>query len=325
MSSTVTIRTGSRIHLGIFSAPNPAEGSKFQGAGVMLEEPGFEIDLRFTEKRGVRYSGPDSYKKRCLSHCDYFRLRFADDRLSGIDVTVEKFIPPHHGLGSGTQYAMAIARGLSEMIDQPVRAASDLSAAVKRVSRSSVGTHGFLSGGFIIDGGRTDVLLPGSRFDRIEFPGDWRIVLITPSIAAGISGPEEVAAFQQLKPLSMVLYQRLQELLYSEIAVSVREADYECFGTAVSEFGAKVGEQFAAIQGGNYRTPQATAIVHQLQEWGVHGVGQSSWGPTLFAFMPTQEDAERLVERCEGTDCFNKCTTKIVRAKNDPAGVDVID
>jgi beta-ribofuranosylaminobenzene 5'-phosphate synthase len=50
------------------------------------------------------------------------------------------------------------------------------------------------------------------------------------------------------------------------------------------------------------------AFLAALEDEGAYGIGQSSWGPTGFAFAPSAEDANRLVEsiyrhpRCRDLD-----------------------
>ena len=58
---------------------------------------------------------------------------------------------------------------------------------------------------------------------------------------------------------------------------------------------------FAANQGGPYFTPQLARLVEEIRELGVRGVGQSSWGPTLFALLPDEAAAQRFIERMSST------------------------
>ena len=51
------------------------------------------------------------------------------------------------------------------------------------------------------------------------------------------------------------------------------------------ELNARAGDAFAAAQGGRYAAPAVTALVARLRGLGVKGVGQSSWGPTVFAVV----------------------------------------
>jgi len=41
-------------------------------------------------------------------------------------------------------------------------------------------------------------------------------------------------------------------------------------------------------------SPDVAAVIDALARAGATGVGQSSWGPTGFAFAPSRADAERL-------------------------------
>ena len=54
---------------------------------------------------------------------------------------------------------------------------------------------------------------------------------------------------------------------------------------------------FARAQGGGgFTSPAVASVLAALDAGGAHGIGQSSWGPTGFAFAPSAEEAERLVK-----------------------------
>lgn len=292
----------------------------------MIQEPGFELEFRSRPDGGIRCNGQDYYARRCASLLSAIARQKRDTRTSNCNIDIKKFVPPHWGLGSGTQFALAIARGLASLNDWPETSPTELTHMVQRVSRSSVGTHGFATGGFLIDGGRDVEEHPSEAVQRFEFPAEWRIVLLTPAKATGISGAEEVTAFQNLKPISATSYQHLQSLLYTELAESVAEKEFARFSAAVAEFGELVGEQFAPIQGGRYSSPQAAGIVNQLHAWSIQGVGQSSWGPTIFAFVPDESQAEVLAERClthsSSGETFDTCDIRIVNASNSGAAIE---
>ena len=100
----------------------------------------------------------------------------------------------------------------------------------------------------------------------------------------GLHGPDEVRAFAKLPPIAERVTDRLCRLVLLEILPAVIERDLPAFGAPSSELQAHVGACFAPAQGGIYTSPQAAAIVDELQRVGFVGVGQSSWGPTLYAF-----------------------------------------
>jgi predicted sugar kinase len=75
------------------------------------------------------------------------------------------------------------------------------------------------------------------------------------------------------------------------------EADIKSFGAAVTEIQSIVGGHFAAAQGGGpWTSPAVGRIADKLKEAGAFGIGQSSWGPTGFAFTSSQEIAEHLYQ-----------------------------
>jgi predicted sugar kinase len=56
-----------------------------------------------------------------------------------------------------------------------------------------------------------------------------------------------------------------------------------------------LGDHFAPMQGGDRFTSHAVgACLRVLEQAGAQAVGQSSWGPTGFAFVSSVEEATRL-------------------------------
>jgi predicted sugar kinase len=60
-----------------------------------------------------------------------------------------------------------------------------------------------------------------------------------------------------------------------------------------------VGDHFAAAQGGRYSSPRVGEVLSWLAGQGVEGYGQSSWGPTGFAFFEGEAEATRMIEAAE--------------------------
>ena len=86
---------------------------------------------------------------------------------------------------------------------------------------------------------------------------------------------------------------------------AVVEGDLETFGLALGDFNARVGELFAPAQGGIHASAAVSEVVDFIRAQGVPGVGQSSWGPGVFAV--TEEEragplAEQLRERYPETE-----------------------
>jgi len=76
------------------------------------------------------------------------------------------------------------------------------------------------------------------------------------------------------------------------------------------EAGQIVGAYFAPAQGGAaFTSPAVAETLDALQRQGAKGMGQSSWGPTGFAFAADAAEAQRLCDH--------------LRAKANALGVDI--
>ena len=85
-------------------------------------------------------------------------------------------------------------------------------------------------------------------------------------------------------------------LMLMKALPAVAEGDLASFGAAIRELQSRVGDYFAPIQGGSrFTSPDVAAALVRLEAAGAFGIGQSSWGPTGFAFASSAEEASRLV------------------------------
>ena len=190
----------------------------------------------------------------------------------------------HVGLGVGTQLSLAVVRLLLELGGNPAPPPETLARLAGRGRRSGIGLHGFFHGGLIVDGGRRDDATPPPLLARLPFPEDWSILLVQPRGPRGRHGAEELQAFEELPPLADRVTDRLCRLVLLGILPAVVENDLHAFGAALTELQHNVGSIFAPMQGGAYATPQSESIIAELARLGLVGAGQSSWGPTLYAF-----------------------------------------
>jgi predicted sugar kinase len=66
------------------------------------------------------------------------------------------------------------------------------------------------------------------------------------------------------------------------------------FGANMADLQAYNGDYFSPIQGGRYASYDVGEVLAWLQANGAACVGQSSWGPTGFAIIENQQQAETL-------------------------------
>jgi beta-RFAP synthase len=120
---------------------------------------------------------------------------------------------------------------------------------------------------------------------RLNFPSVWAVVLFTPAVGPAWHGGHEHQAFARLKAAgpSPAETEALCRLILTGLLPALASEDLETFGEAVYELNARAGDAFAAAQGGRYAGPAVAALIGRLRAAGIRGVGQSSWGPTVFA------------------------------------------
>ena len=171
--------------------------------------------------------------------------------------------------------------------------------AVSRGLRSAVGTYGFFRGGLIAEQGKRHDETLSPLAERIEFPTDWRWLICEPISEAGLSGDEEAKAFSKVPSASISEVDWLKDKLWQDLVPALKKKDFDGFSEALFEYGRRAGECFAEVQGGPYRNPEIARLVDCLRELGCGGVGQSSWGPSVFALAPNDAVAETLAQQVQ--------------------------
>ncbi len=288
----VDIQTPSRLHLGLLGW-GPEAARQFGGVGLMIENPGLRLIASNSEKLSA--TGP--LATRALNFAA--RAIERDPTLSPAQFQIIQAPPEHVGLGTGTQLGLAVVRALTRLSGQGEVSLERLAHLSGRGLRSGIGLHGFEQGGLIVDGGRrTDAGIPPLVI-RQQFPPEWRVVLVIPSLSAGLHGSDEIRAFAKLPPIPPSVTDRLCRRVLLGLIPAIAERDLHGFGEAIEAIQAEVGASFSPAQGGIYAHKSLEAIVDQMRRAGLTGVGQSSWGPALYGFfdesmIPQSEQARRI-------------------------------
>jgi beta-ribofuranosylaminobenzene 5'-phosphate synthase len=287
MSISVTITVPARLHLG-FLDPSGGSGRRFGSLGLPLNEP--ETVVTLSRSGETMVSGPES--ERAAVHlttlCRHLDIR-AQHRL-----TIEQAIPRHAGLGSGTQIALAVAAALRTLHRLPLDIDGD-AILLARGNRSGIGIASFKDGGVIIDAGKDHRDGPPTVVARLPFPDEWRIILILDPAQSGLHGEEEVEAFRSLPPFPASGTGEICRQVLIGVMPALIEHDLARFGAAITAIQMLVGAHFAPAQGGVFTSKRVEAIAHQLAQAGAVGIGQSSWGPTGFAFAASESAALEMV------------------------------
>ena len=209
-------------------------------------------------------------------------------------VNISEVVPAHAGLGSGTQLALAVAAGLRRLYNRPVDVEGD-AVQLGRGTRSGIGIGLFARGGLVVDGGRNDQPTPAPIISRLPFPNHWRILVALDPQRQGVHGPNEMTTLAALAPMSDADAAHICRLILMQALPALAEHDLAGFGAAIKELQMRLGDYFAPAQGGSrFTSREVAAVLEALDRAGAFGIGQSSWGPTGFAFAPSPEEADRL-------------------------------
>lgn len=279
-----TIRTAARLHFGLWGWGCAGE-REFGGVGMMIRQP--ELAVRFTNCSRFETSG--AYSSRIREVANQCVQAWRIDGLPNCRIETLASPPQHAGFGVGTQLSLCVAAGLARWISEKGLTPLELALAAKRGLRSAIGTHGFGRGGLLIDAGKRQAEPVGELAARVAVSEQWRVLLITPRGKSGIEGEQERTAFANLPPVEPQTTQDLKRLAFEQIAPACESGDFARFAEAIYQYGRLAGECFATVQGGAYCSIEVAQTVERLRGMGVIGVGQSSWGPTVFGFLPNEE------------------------------------
>ena len=285
----VRIAASSRLHLG-FMDLNGSLGRLYGSIGVALSKPRTEIAVKTNSHLIIQNVSEDRKRK-------VFNFVKAFSKYHGIDpnvtIRVNKSIPEHKGLGSGTQLALSISAALTHIYDIQT-GAHDLSVITGRGMRSGIGIWSFEHGGLIVDSGK--MRLKDGSFDarppkavvRYDFPAEWKFVIVVPEEKHGLSGEQEKKAIEFVHP-SKKLSEEICRLVMMKFLPALIEKNIEEFGSALSEIDRRTGLFFVPVQGGIYSEKLSHKIIDHLLVSGAYGAGQSSWGPAVYGLTLKSE------------------------------------
>ncbi len=277
-----------RLHLG-FLDMHGGMGRLYGSIGLTIDS----LATRVRVRKAVDFSASGPEAERAL----VCARNFARERQlpGGVEILVEQAIPNHVGLGSGTQMSLAIGTALEQIYGSESDCRS-IAHVLHRGSRSGIGIGAFEEGGFIVDAGRGEAGLVPPVAVRLDFPQHWRVLLLMDSRGKGLHGSEETEAFTRLPKFSEISAGHLCRLVMMKVLPGLVEQRLESVAEAIGEIQRVVGDHFAPVQGGRFTSPMVSEALGWVESRGYRGVGQSSWGPTGFVLLPS-ENAAKVLER----------------------------
>jgi beta-ribofuranosylaminobenzene 5'-phosphate synthase len=314
----VRVKTPARLHFGLIDM-NGDLGRMFGGLGVGIDHPSVIVEAQNAENFAV--TGQEAELAKMMAKL-FFSAYQVQPR---VNINVVEAIPAHIGLGSGTQFSLAIATVLARLFN--IKASVlELAVAMGRARRTSVGTLIFERGGFVVDGGKN---LNGTKLPPLiyhqSFPSEWRFIVAVPNLNKGLSNSEETSAFGKLSKAPAGDVGQICRLIMLKLLPAIVEHDIESFGDALTKIQVLTGNHFAQAQGGTYSSPAAAECIEFMKKAGAYGVGQSSWGPALYGAVK-QGEAKQLFSKVKAyLDKSVGGQVFVARANNRGASIKIID
>jgi beta-RFAP synthase len=258
--------------------------------GVSIKKPRLILDIEKSSETTIKGARSNRASEICNLMMESYDIH------SGVDITIYEDIPEHSGFGSGTQLALAIGCALNRIFNLEL-SIEDIAIRLERSRVSGIGTHGFLKGGFIIDGGhpiKNSALVPPLIY-RQNFPDDWKFVVCIPELTKGYNGEQEQNAFKKLEPPPGETVAAVSRVVLMQMIPAIIEKDIILFGDAMTCLDSMFGDYWEKIQGGTYSHPRIEECVNHLLDIGAYGAGQSSWGPALYGLADGENHAKKLL------------------------------
>ena len=314
----ISVMAPARLHFG-FLDPDGTAQRRFGSVGLALSG----VCVRLSAERTSILAVSGKQAQRAQAYVEAMQVRCGIPLQASI--RIDEAIPEHAGLGSGTQLGIAVGIAVSRLygLNLTVR---EVAAIVHRGNRSGIGIGAFEAGGFLVDGGRGEHTDAPPIVARVEFPPPWRIVLVCDRESQGLHGAEETAAFGKLPRLSERQSDALCRLVLLQALPAAVEHDFDGFSEAIGELQRVTGDYFAPAQGGRYSSGRVAGVLEWLKRHGIAGVGQSSWGPTGFALVRSQEQADRLVGQLRAERGLSRAIVlSVCGGRNDGGEVEVFE
>jgi beta-ribofuranosylaminobenzene 5'-phosphate synthase len=295
--ATVAVRAPGRLHLG-FLDPAGSLGRRFGSVGLVIGGFETQVEISASPVDQLTAAGPAEQAEMARAAACLRLLRDHSACGDPLHLRLAQVLPAHAGFGSGTQLALAIGRAFALWHGLSLSTPT-LAQWLGRGLRSGVGIAGFDHGGLIVDGGPGADGAPAAVLSRIPLPEAWRVLVVQDSAQQGLSGDAERQRLASLPPLPQALAADICHQVLMRVLPGVAGADFAPFAAGVTRIQQVLGEHFAPAQGGHAFTSHA---VGRVLGWLARhpagagaAIGQSSWGPTGFAILPSQEEAQAAI------------------------------
>jgi beta-ribofuranosylaminobenzene 5'-phosphate synthase len=314
----IRVRTPSRLHFGLIDL-NGNIGRVDGSLGVALDTQGWLLEADIKEGKYTDWDSSNLYPEsiEAIEKIDqYFNVN-----TSPFKVEIKEALPAHAGLGSTTQFLLALGLIASKSNNLSC-SVTEMAKAINRGGTSGIGIAAFDAGGFILDGGHSfgpgkqkETFLPSSAsiaspppvLFRHYPPDNWHFVIICPENPPGAFGKEEINLFQENCPISERDVEKLSRLILMKILPALVENDIHTFGEGITQMQMnfdRFGMDYSSIGIGS----ELLDFLGKVEK--VYGYGVSSFGPSIYGLTDSKENAENLIQKIK--NAFNSTKFKFL-------------
>ena len=321
------IKTPARIHFGQLDL-NGDLGRIYGGSGVGVKEP-YTL-IYFEKSTKLEVEGNNNIKNIAEDFLHSLKKEnlLAED--AAIKINVEKLLPAHCGLGSGTQIGLSIAEAVNHLYDLNLKEKRAANLVNRKHSRSAIGFGAFYQGGFIVDGGRptsqkkNDNYLPPILF-RKEIPENWHFIIIILNEASDkVAGKKEIKIFNNIEKMQLKKSAENCHHLVLGMLPALAENNLSKFAKHLNIIEDNVANYFAHIQGGKYSSPCSEELIDLMEREGIQARGQSSWGPSLYGIAGDKEKLLKIKRKLENEYSTIIKNVYITKAANSGAEISLV-
>ena len=309
LKAPVTVRAPARLHFGFVNL-SAHHGRQFGSAGVCLNGIATEMEFMPDERLRVCSDDPGADCEAVAKEAGLYCKRAGCPQQARIEV--KQLIPPHQGLGSGTQMALTIGHGLGRLHGAE-ESSREIARHMGRGRRSGIGIAAFDQGGLIVDGGACSGR-PPMVIARHEFPVAWHFVLLRDERQKGLHGEREKRAFSDSPKQTRGQAERLSHLVLMGLLPAVAESNFDLVARAIADIQTAMGDYYQSVQGGKFASGAVQKAVSAACRHGFIGVGQSSWGTTGFVLCRSRGQAGELrkeIDRLPGCAGLTTCVVNV--------------
>lgn len=284
------------------------------GIGFAVEFPKLEITVEYSIRNQVIAAVHSDYAMCILEKVKcYYKIS------SCFLVSIKESVSPHNGFGTETQIALALTTIILKM-ENIKTDYEEIATKLGLAGVSGIGYASFVYGGFIADGGyiwgkdkKTFVehaKRPPIILQHMDFPKNWKVLLVVPQNTISISGEEENAFFAEYTPVPEKEVKDITYYTFMGIIPAILETDYKAFISSlkvVSALGTKKAERKINSQNCDW-------IIEKMERKFGFG-GLSSLGPLCYTFI---EDSDRLSDVDYFKEMFPTCNVYLTTVRNTP-------